>query len=173
MAARPRLRAALKTLEAHAAALDFEDWIEWLATERANGLTMQKIADAVGISRGLLYLAIKKTARQDHTEALAIAEKEGAEALVDEALEILDNGKPVTNAEAQLLAKRAEFRKWLAGKRDKKFADAVTLQQVNIGTLHLQALKALGHRTLPPQPTQAALPAPDETVIEAQDVELE
>jgi hypothetical protein len=173
MASHPVRQAQIAACAKIAAVNGYEggDWVQMVADLRADGKSMLDIARVFGLPRTSLYSVLYKTCNKEQRELLKQAEEHGAEALVDDALDLADNESPSTNAEASQLRTRVELRKWLAGKRNRKYADAEKSAgvQINVGTLHLTALQTHGHRVdLPPAQTPTALPAPESEIVDAE-----
>lgn len=119
-----------------------------------------------GRDRTFFYRWLKNG--EGRKEAYEAAKKLSAHALVEDGMDLLDNGLAYTPADVSRLQHRANYRKWLAGVRSRdEYGDApqgkidINLQ---IGQLHLDALRQAG---LPP-----ALPAAP-AQLEAQDADFE
>lgn len=78
--------------------------------------------------------------------ALVRAREDGAHAMSSEVLDLADELVLIPKVDPIRVAQlQMDARKWLAGKRNAQFADskAAIGVQVNVGALHLQALKAV------------------------------
>lgn len=121
---------------------------EWVFNFVAEGLSMKKVAERIGASsRGMLYLWIDMD-RDRRRRLLQEARERSADAHAEDGLEILDGLEAemaVTSAEVQRANSRANYRKWLAGVRNREAygePKAGVDVNVNIGSLHLDALRA-------------------------------
>jgi transposase-like protein len=135
-----------------------------------SGETVKAIADTYGVSRGMIYLW-KKMGGESRADAWEEARKDSAEALLEDAGEILDalavpgeNGEAPdpSNAQVSVARERAGHRRYLAEKFNREaFGDRGGAGGVVVlGDLHLEALRSRG--------TPEALPAPaDGDVVEA------
>jgi hypothetical protein len=121
--------------------------------------------DFAGISRSQFYFWIKMN--PERQDAWAAAKEASSHALVDAALEIVDEDV-VTPADVSRNKNRVDFRKWLAGKRNRpEYGDQP--MEVNVGLSlgegFLQALKERGSmRMLRAEPVEAPQLAPGEVV---------
>jgi hypothetical protein len=133
-----------------------------------SGESVADVMDSYGFSRNYFYTWLKRG--NDRKGQYEEAKRDAAEALVDEAQAILDDEAPVFSpAEVTLRKARANFRTWLAGKKDREQfgeANAQVDVNLNLGSLHLDALRATS--TVP-----TALPAPEEDAPEIQEAEWE
>ncbi len=113
----------------------------------AEGESMVDIAKTYRISRSTLMRWVKKDDARH--SAYKAAKSESADSLVEEAGEILDDADPSSGPTVQKAKERAAHRRWLASKRDRvQYGDdAKALVAVNfdLGSLHLDALRAVGH----------------------------
>ena len=113
----------------------------------ADGETMVDIAKEYNVSRSTLMRWVKKDeARHD---AYKLAKSESADALVEEAGEILDDASTKSGPDVQKARSRAEHRRWVASKRDRaQYGDdakALVAVNLDLGSLHLDALRQVGH----------------------------
>jgi hypothetical protein len=149
---------------------------DWFFDQVAKPTTMQKIAEQVGCSRPQLYMWMdaKEGRRERYEQAKKIAAHgyaEDSSAVVEELAD-----KPVEPAMVQLAKLRAEQKWKMAAVLDRDtYGDksgGVSLT-IDIGQLHLEALKAKGSMQLAkpelaqfgiPGPSPAALPPP--TILE-------
>lgn len=127
---------------------------EYIWERVADGDSMKTIAQSLGFSRGLLYKWINRD-KERRRAKLKEARELSADAHAEDAGEVLDDlsEQPgVTSAEVQLANARANYRKWLAGVRNRE--EYGERQQagitVNVGSLHLDALRAAGSMELSP-----------------------
>jgi hypothetical protein len=134
--------------------------LDWVAEGKTLSWVGKQFTDVKpeGVSRQLIrkYLKLKP----EWLEAFyRVRREETPHALVDEAVDIVDETEGETESAIVAGAKlRADTRRWLAGTLSEEYAPPKTGGvQINIGTLHLDALKAKGGA--------AALPA--ETVVES------
>lgn len=146
--ARPKLRKLAADIEAAGG----DDYIFDLI---ADGVPMKRIAEPFGVSRPMLYqwrdLQPHREERRARWEA---AMKASAEAKLEEGEEILDECSGSTSPEVQLANSRANYKMKIAEMRDPdrfgKKAGEVNVN-LNIGQLHLDALRQLGHMDKRPQ----------------------
>jgi hypothetical protein len=141
LAARPHLAALTK-------AIAKAGGDEVIFDQIAAGLPMRAVAEPFGYSRQMIYAWIH--AGGDERRAKWREAKElASHVLVDEAGEILDGEVPITSAHASHLKARAEHRRWLAGvwnRKDFGTEDGKIDVNLNIGSLHLDALRQAGSR---------------------------
>lgn len=122
--------------------------------EIAAGKTIREVMAARGYERDQWYCWIQAggEARRAAWEQAKLA---SADALVEQAGEILDQAAEVTNSARATIAKeRAAYRRWLASCRDQEaYGDRAGGAQVvlNIGQLHLDALRRCGSMSLRPK----------------------
>ncbi len=127
--------------------------VEALLARIAAGETISKIAKDFGVSRPMMSIFLSKNAGRD---AVVAAQKSAAGALVDQALEIADSATHDDDRAARL---KIDVRKWLAGRLDPETFGEKTgpLVEVNLGALHLEALKKV--EAAAKGPGLAAIPA--------------
>jgi hypothetical protein len=155
MASRPHLQSL-------AAAIEKVGGDDHIFDQIADGAPMRKIAEPFGYSRQMIYAWIHMGG-PEREKRWEEAKQTAAHALVEDAGDILDAARPVTSAEASHLKARVEHKRWLASVFNRKVYgdDSGKIDvNLNIGQLHLDALRAAGSRP--------ALPAP-----EAQEAEYE
>lgn len=120
----------------------------------AAGETLVSIGKDYNVSPRFLKVTI--TANDKLDVLFRQARADSAAALVEKNLEELEAFKPsslaAANAEVSLLKLRTEHRKWLAGVYDKEFFGEKKQQtqvnlQLNMGDLHLEALRKLPRTT--------------------------
>ena len=113
----------------------------------ADGEPMVDIAKTYKISRSTLMRWVKKD--EARHAAYLVAKSESADALVEEAGEILDGASTETGPDVQKAKERAAHRRWLASKRDRaQYGDdakALIAVNVDLSSLHLDALREAGH----------------------------
>lgn len=126
----------------------------------ANGDSMAEIAEDLGCSRSFLYTWRKRKGhRERRLEKWKDAMRVRALAKAEEGENILDamseNGEEITTAKVGLARERANYKKWLAGKLDpEQFGDHDQKVSValNVGSLHLEALRAVNAAHALPEP---------------------
>lgn len=117
----------------------------------ANGEKIEAIANDLGCSRPFLYVWRKRKGHrdrriekwQDAMRVRALSKAEEGENILDA---MAEDGTELTSAKVGLARERANYKKWLAGKLDpEQFGDQHSGVQValNVGSLHLNALKAV------------------------------
>lgn len=130
----------------------------------ADGATLRLLAAKFKVSRGWFWrvLCSDPERKKRYQEALV----ERSEAMVEEAVEIVDNADDQSPAGVQKAKLRAELRQWLAAVDNARYrrANAQASVQVNIGQLHLDALRWRPTVAIDSAPTRA-LPA--EIVVES------
>jgi hypothetical protein len=106
----------------------------------ANGETLTRLAERIGVSRPLLSAWCNKPQRVDK---YAHAKRAAASALVDESLQIVDAAEIDTVQVAEL---RADTRKWIASRLDRQTwgDDKGPTVAIQINDLHLGALRQGG-----------------------------
>lgn len=180
MTGRPKLKAFCKKIEGMGGDAVILDMV-------AEGeLSIAKIAAKFDASRGMIYDWIKNGGA-DRREGYQLARRESADALAEQGLEILDDladERDPTNAEVSVARERSGYRKWLAGKYNRELygeAPAASLNvSLNVGDLHLDALRVAGSMDLAPAAESGEIQeaeilaienTPTEGVIEAENVE--
>ena len=112
----------------------------------ASGETIKAIAKTYGFkSRRPVYDWLHENPERE--KAWAIAKHQSADSLVEDALEILDDPhSAITSSTATMAGQRANFRRYLAGVRDRdQYGEKAGIEvNLNIGDLHLNALRAAG-----------------------------
>jgi hypothetical protein len=117
----------------------------------AQGETVESVMQSHGRGRKMFYAWIR-TGGEERRERFEEAQRLSAEALVDQGGEILDQAAAAGSTAQVMAAKsRAEWRKWLAGVRaPDTYGDKSGVQiSVNIGQLHLDALRVAGRVVRP------------------------
>lgn len=136
---------------------------DWFFGEVADGRKMQQIADMVGCSRQWLYIWLKAPGRKERFKeaqrAAAPLVHEDAGRIAD-ALQNLPT-EELTPARVQVAKLRIEHEYARAKVLDPEtFGDKAGLTvNIDIGQLHLDALRAKGSMTLHPTTSTLALPA--------------
>ena len=117
--------------------------IEFVAAHIAQGMTIGRLAEFIECSRPMLSFWINQT--EERRTAVLGARKLKAEKLAEEALEIADQVDETSNSGGNKARLQVDTRKWMAGKLDpENYGDTAKTQvNVNLGDLHLQALKHL------------------------------
>jgi hypothetical protein len=129
---------------------------EWVFEQIADGVRPRVVAEKLGISRSFLYYWKDLRAHPQRQEKWAFAMRVSAAAKAEEGEEILDElaRRPIiTAADVGLATSRAKYRQWLASSLDKETygTQAGVQVQVNVGSLHLDALRVAG-RVKPSEP---------------------
>ena len=117
--------------------------IEFVTAHIAQGMTIGRLAEFIECSRPMLSFWINHT--EERRTAVINARKLKAEKLAEEALDIADQVDETSNSGVNKARLQVDTRKWLAGKLDPESYGDTSKTQVNInmGDLHLQALKHL------------------------------
>ena len=140
----------------------------WFFEQVADGRMMNDIAKQFGISRGLIYRWMKSEV-QEYEDKLRTARLLASHNLVEDGMEIIDNANVESNAGVTKAKERANYRKWLAGVRNRKDygeASKGPVIALNINALHLDALKAIGITAAALGPGASAALPPGVTEIE-------
>lgn len=168
MAGRPILRKLSREIEDAGG-------IEHICDRIADGDTIGQIAESFGVSRRTLYTWRDIPAHKDFRRKLwAEAMRCSAEAEVEKSIADFDrldrvigtdpvSGEELrrvpTSAEVQLATGRAKWRQWYAGVKDPERygrKDEGVQVNVNLGSLHVEALKQVKEReALPPAVEEA------------------
>tara|TARA_X000001036_G_scaffold437668_2_gene483540 strand:- start:334 stop:756 length:423 start_codon:yes stop_codon:yes gene_type:complete len=117
--------------------------IEKICEKISEGESIASIARDLGVSRNFLSSTLNKDPSQK--EALRLARKAKAEHYADEALKLADQCDESPNAISKM-REQVSVRKWLASAHDPdQYAQKnnTTAIQVNVGDLHLNALKKI------------------------------
>lgn len=152
MAGQPLRRAMVAELERRAAAASTEDEpltaIDYVCQRTAGGDTLREIARDIGqvighpdFQSGTLSSWINSS--PDWRAKIALARSVSADILAEDAGEILDDADEDRDAIAKAKA-RADYRMWLASKRNRAVYGADTAQvavQVNLPDLHIDAMR--------------------------------
>jgi hypothetical protein len=108
----------------------------------AAGDFLTTIAKDWDVSRQLLYQWVRMS--EERTAEYKRAKALGADGLVEGAHEDLENASTVSAQHFARDKAKSEFKKWLAGKRDREqYGDTPAQHNVNVnlGLVHLQALR--------------------------------
>lgn len=137
-------------LAALSAAIEKLGGDEYIFDRVADGEPMRAIAETFGYSRGMIYTWIK-AGGPEREAGFRAAREAAAHTLVEDSGEILDAAakQVATPADVQLAKARSEHKKWLASMFNRKdYGDETGKIDVNlnIGQLHLDALRAHGRR---------------------------
>lgn len=143
---------------------------EWFYAQVGGGLTMQAIAEQIGCSRQWLYTWLKGPGRKERFKE---AQRDAAPLVFEDGGKILDDlkdvkGRDLSPAVVQVARARADFHIKRASVLDPEtFGEKAGVQiTVDIGQLHLDALRAKGSMTLYPKAETKTLgpgePEPDE-----------
>jgi hypothetical protein len=133
-----------------------------------SGLKVREIGERFGVSNHMIYNWINKGGEERRT-AYRLARKESADAVADRAGDILDDladestKREITSPEVKLAEARAQHDKWLASKADPEMYGETKAPLLQIGELHLSALRQHGAvPALPSEPVELpALPKGD------------
>lgn len=128
---------------------------DWLREFVAEGGTVKALADEMGCSR--TYLSRHLNAHEGYAAALNEARVEFADRLAEETLEIADGmlDRQITREEIQIAKERIDVRKWLASVNSSRYQpnkSGSTSVTLNIGTLHLDALRKSRVIDVTPEP---------------------
>lgn len=156
MSGRPRFRAAIEMIE---------EWggEEFVLEQLMDGQSLKKIATVMDVSRGLLYRWLHQ--EEDRWDKYNEAREVGAHAMVDSAFEILEGA---TATSISVDRERANIRKWLAERANRKDFGSEKTQQVhnvmNISEMHLVAVQQAPKDVpaLPPEEVDYEIVAGDE-----------
>jgi transposase-like protein len=136
MSGRPILRQMLADIEKMGG-------FEKICEKISEGGSVASIARELGVSRNFLSTTLNKNPSQK--EALRLARKQKAEHFADEALKLADQCEESPNAISKM-REQVSVRKWLASAHDPdQYAQKnnTTAIQVNVGDMHLNALKKI------------------------------
>lgn len=116
-----------------------------------SGKTHREIANALGLDGGdyTTQRAIREYLRRD-PDRYEDARRESAEALAERAGEVYGDEAPVTSADAKWRHDLSGYWRWLAETRDPSIRQAGVNVNVDVGSLHLDALRTSGRMTLNP-----------------------
>lgn len=115
----------------------------------ASGKTMTDLAEDLGCSRS--YASRHLNADPEISKALDAARRDGAEAMADRMLQMtddlarrLDEGEEIRPERVAVMKEQNAMRKWLAAANNPdRFAPKDKAVQINIGDLHLDALRKM------------------------------
>ena len=153
MAGQPKKRALFTSIEAMAkiAAREANEEIsgsDFIFQWVADGGTVATLAKELDLDRS--FVSRKLNANDDFRRALSEGRKVRADAMADEALEIADNlvGPDLTTTHVAAAREQIGVRKWMTGVYDAaRFQPKGDVVTVNIGDLHLQALRQMRNVT--------------------------
>lgn len=144
----------------------------------AQGGEMTALASEYGVHRATLYRWLEAT--PERAKKYDIAKRLSSYHLAAEGGRILDelaelSAEELTAPRVTLAAKRADYRRWLAGVRNPEFADkgvTVNNNTLNIGSLHLDALRAANQPALPAAPKQIEGEVVDAEIVDSEPDEV-
>lgn len=143
MAGRKHKRAVLEAIEKRGGSEFLIDYI-------GDGNTIKALAEEIGYSRSFTSRILN--GHEEHRAALQEGRKILAEKMADDSLEILDTlaaTPEVTNQQVQIAKEQVAHRKWMAALNDpSRFAPKQESITLNIGELHLGALKKISREML-------------------------
>lgn len=165
MAGRPKLRELAAKIERLARSEGYERGIEWVCARYADGWTRARIVNRLGSSVWMFEEWCDDADLADadvlggHTRRAYIerARRRRGESFADEAVEILDDAADAEEPHHVTAAKnRAEMRLRLAKADDRaRYGEEKGAGvQINIGTLHLEAIKQVKAEIAQPQAMQ-------------------
>jgi len=130
MAGRPKLRDLTNKI-------DDLGGIEWFCGEIENGKTITKLAKELDVSPYLVYSYLKKGNNKEQFEE---SRRRSAHTMVDESRDLIDDA---TCDNIAVRREQAKNRQWCAEKFNREAYGQTTQPavQVNIGALHLNAMK--------------------------------
>ena len=117
--------------------------IEKICEKISEGESISSIARDLGVSRNFLSTTLNKDSNQK--EMLRLARKQKAEHYAEECLKLADTCEESPNAISKM-REQVSVRKWLASAHDPdQYAQKnnTTAIQVNVGDMHLNALKKI------------------------------
>ena len=137
MAGRPRWHAFLRKMENLGG-------IGYIAERVVAGESIKTIAHGLGVSVQMVYKFIHLT--PEHEAGFREARKQGADTLVEQGQDLIDEADLEFPAAVQKATSQANFRKWRAGvdNRDQYGPPQQGLVQINLGDAFLGALRDLG-----------------------------
>jgi hypothetical protein len=132
--------------------------LEPILARTEEGETWTSIAASYDCSPRTLKVALKRAGAWDAVlearRASADAHAEMAADVLDDLARRSDEGEVLGSADVSLARSRSEYRRWLAGVRDREqygTRDAQATVNVTIGDLHLDALRRAGGPVLEAQ----------------------
>lgn len=133
----------------------------------AAGMTFGEICKELGLPNDAQHQqSLRKLARRD-PQRYDEAKQQSVERLQEKAGEVYGETAPVTSADAKWRNDRSNYYRWLAEWRGGILEKSAVAVNVDIGQLHLEALRAAGSRTTTEQ--RRAIPNAAATFISAQD----
>ena len=161
MAGRPKRREMLKKVEdaAEAAKMSMADFVYDYV---ASGKTLVDLADEVGYSRSHISRHLNKI--PEVKEALEKARLEAADALAEQTIKLaddlaarLDRGEDVKNERISVLREQTSSRKWWAATANPgRYGKPDTSITINLGDLHLDALRKTRSNVIDITPAEAS-----------------
>ena len=161
MAGRPQRREMLKKIEvaAEAAKMSMADFVYDYV---ASGKTLAQLADEVGYSRSHISRHLNNI--PEVKEALEKARIEGADAVAEQTIKLaddiaarMDNGEDVKNERIAVLREQTSSRKWWAATANPgRYGKPDTSITINLGDLHLDALRKHRSNVIDITPAEAA-----------------
>lgn len=147
MAGRPKTRAMLATIDRHSAAS--------LLAQVAEGRTLTQLAQDLGVSRQILSGFLNS---DQHREGLRFARAQAADILAEDSVSISDAATP---QDVQVAKLRTDIRRWLASKwyRELYGEQPAANVNINLGQLHLDALRARQAEVTEPKAGSETSPA--------------
>jgi hypothetical protein len=114
-------------------------------------MSHREMATALGLdgSDYTTQQAIRTYLRRD-PDRYEEAKRESAESLAERAGEVYGDEAPTTSADAKWRNDKSGWYRWMAETRDPSIRQAGVSVNVDIGSLHLDALRASGRMTLNP-----------------------
>jgi hypothetical protein len=110
----------------------------------AAGLSFREVCEEIGIEGSSVnQSALRRRLARQCPEEYEQAKKDSADALAEKALEQYGDKAPVTSADRAWRADKAGWYRWMSEVRSGRDQKGI---QINIGQLHLDALRAAGKR---------------------------
>jgi hypothetical protein len=161
MAGRPQRREMLKKIEDAAEAAKMS-MAEFVYDYVASGKTLVDLADEVGYSRS--HISRHLNSIPEIKEALEKARLEAADALAEQTIKLaddlaarLDRGEEVKNERIAVLREQTSSRKWWAATANPgRYGKPDTSITINLGDLHLDALRKTRSNVIDVTPAEAA-----------------
>jgi len=161
MAGRPQRRQMLKQIEAAAEAAGMP-MAEYVYDYVASGKTLVDLADEVGYSRS--HISRHLNSIPEIKEALEKARLEAADALAEQTIKLaddlaarLDRGEEVKNERIAVLREQTSNRKWWAATANPgRYGKPDTSITINLGDLHLDALRKTRSNVIDVTPAEVA-----------------
>jgi transposase-like protein len=140
MPGRPQLKALTKQIENLGGG-------DYIFARIADGDSIAQIARDLEVSRQQIYRWAD--AVPERRDQMKMAVQMSADALAESAGEVLDSlvgADSLSSADVSLASHRAQYRRWLAGVRNRDvYGDSSgPTVQINVGSMHLDALRMAG-----------------------------